>query len=126
MFSGCLGALDSNGMDDVVDHEYDTLPPSTQGDPTATSGHLEILMDPFSPHPASERTFLINPHVQVNPALAPKATQYSTLTSAQKEKYKAARQLKVQKTEDNRKRKAGEYAMLKEENERLRKKKVHD
>ena len=122
MFSGCLGALDSNGMDDVVDHEYDTLPPSTQGDPTATSGHLEILMDPFSPHPASERTFLINPHVQVNPALAPKATQYSTLTSAQKEKYKAARQLKVQKTEDNRKRKAGEYAMLKEENERLRKK----
>jgi hypothetical protein len=29
MFSGCLGSLDSNGMDDVVDHEYDTLPPST-------------------------------------------------------------------------------------------------
>ena len=29
MFNGCLGALDSNGMDDVVDHEYDTLPPST-------------------------------------------------------------------------------------------------
>ena len=29
MFSGCLGALDSNGMDDAVDHEYNTLSPST-------------------------------------------------------------------------------------------------
>jgi myosin heavy subunit len=121
MFSGCLGAPDSNGMDDVVDHEYDPLPPSTQGDPTATSGHFGNIDDPFSPYPASERTILMNPHVQVNPALAPKATQYSTLTSAQKEKYKATRQLKAQKTKDIRKRKAGECAMLEEENERLRK-----
>ena len=30
MFNGCLGVLDINGMDDVVDHEYDTLPPSTK------------------------------------------------------------------------------------------------
>ena len=26
MVSGRLGMLESNGMDDVVDHEYDTLP----------------------------------------------------------------------------------------------------
>ena len=26
MFSGRLGALDSNGMGDVVDHEHETLP----------------------------------------------------------------------------------------------------
>jgi hypothetical protein len=31
MCSGCLGALDmsSNGMENAVDHDYDTLPPST-------------------------------------------------------------------------------------------------
>ena len=29
MVSGRLGTLESNGMDDIVDHEYDTLPPST-------------------------------------------------------------------------------------------------
>ena len=38
MFNGCLGALDSNGMDDVVDHEYDTLPPSTLDARKATPG----------------------------------------------------------------------------------------
>ena len=38
MFSGCLGALDSNGMDDVVDHEYDTLPPITLDARKATPG----------------------------------------------------------------------------------------
>ena len=39
MFSRCLGALDSNGMGDVVDHEHETLPQL----------HLEF--------PASERSF---------------------------------------------------------------------
>ena len=41
MFSGCLGALGSNGMDDVVDHEYDTLPPSTLDARKATPGKLK-------------------------------------------------------------------------------------
>ena len=42
MFSGCLGALDSTGMDDVVDHEeYDTLPPSTLDARKATPGKLK-------------------------------------------------------------------------------------
>ena len=36
--NGCLGALDSNDMDDVVDHEYDTLPPSTLDARKATPG----------------------------------------------------------------------------------------
>ena len=40
MFNGCLGALDSNGMDDVVDHEYDTLPPSTLDARKATPGNF--------------------------------------------------------------------------------------
>ena len=44
MFSGCLGALDSNGMDDVVDHEYDTLPPSTLDARKATPGKLKKIV----------------------------------------------------------------------------------
>ena len=51
MFSGCLGALDSNGIDDVVDHEYETLPQL----------HLEIkknIGDQLLQFPASELNFL--------------------------------------------------------------------
>ena len=44
MFNGCLGALDSNGMDDVVDHDYDTLPPSTLDARKATPGKLKKFM----------------------------------------------------------------------------------
>jgi hypothetical protein len=43
MFSGCLEVLDSNGMDDVVDHEYDTLPPSTPDARTATQYTWKFL-----------------------------------------------------------------------------------
>ena len=43
MVSGCLGTLDSNGMDDVVDHEYETLPPSTQEDPAYFWSNQEDL-----------------------------------------------------------------------------------
>ena len=43
MFNGCLGALDSNGMDDVVDHEYDTLPPSTLDACKSTPGKLKNI-----------------------------------------------------------------------------------
>ena len=39
MFSRCLEALAGNGMDNVVDHEYDTLPPSTLDARKATPGN---------------------------------------------------------------------------------------
>ena len=45
MFNGCLGALDSNDMDDVVDHEYDTLLPSTFDARKATPGKLKNIHD---------------------------------------------------------------------------------
>jgi hypothetical protein len=45
MFSGCLGALDSNSVDDVVDHEYDTLPPSTLDARKATPGKSKNIDD---------------------------------------------------------------------------------
>jgi hypothetical protein len=59
MFSGCLGALDSNGMDDVVDHEYDTLLSSTPDARTSTFGKFGKIDDQLLSFPASERTFLL-------------------------------------------------------------------
>ena len=38
MVSGRLGMLESNGMDDVVDHEYDTLPRTS-----TVQLHLELF-----------------------------------------------------------------------------------
>jgi hypothetical protein len=57
MFSGCLGALDSNGMDDVVDHEYDTLPPSTLDACKTTPGNLKNIDAQLLQFPASDRNF---------------------------------------------------------------------
>jgi hypothetical protein len=57
MFSGCLGALDSNGMDDAVDHEYDTLPPSTLDARKATSGNCKNIDDQLLQFPASDHNF---------------------------------------------------------------------
>jgi hypothetical protein len=57
MFSGCLGALDSNGMDDVVDHEYDILPPSTLDARKATPGNFKNIDDQLLQFPASGRNF---------------------------------------------------------------------
>jgi hypothetical protein len=82
MFIGCLGALDSNGIHDVVDHEYDTLPPSTLDARKATPGKLKkYIHDQVLQFPVSSQ-FLINPHDQVNTSLGPRATKHSMMTPA--------------------------------------------
>ena len=96
MFNGCLGALDSNGMDDVVDHEYDTLPPSTLDARKATPGKLKNIHDQLLQFPVSSQ-FLINPHDQVNTSLGPRATKHSMMTPAQRQKAKVSWQLKAYK-----------------------------
>jgi hypothetical protein len=98
MFNGCLGALDSNGMDDVVDHEYDTLPPSTLDVDAhkATLGKFKNIHDQLLQFPVSSQ-FLINPHDQVNTSLRPRATKHSMMTPAQRQKAKVSWQLKAYK-----------------------------
>ena len=98
MFNGCLGALDSNGMDDVVDHEYDTLPPSTLDARKATPGKLKNIHDQLLQFPVSSQ-FLINPHdQQVNTSLlGPRATKHSMMTPAQRQKAKVSGNLKLTK-----------------------------
>ena len=96
MFNGCLGALDSNGIDDVVDHEYDTLPPSTLDARKATPGKLKNMHDQLLQFPVPSQ-FLINPHDQVNTSLGPRATKHSMMTPAQRQKAKVSRQLKAKK-----------------------------
>ena len=89
MFSGCLGALDSNGIDDVVDHEYDTLP-------WVRYSHTWKIKKYWWPTVTISRfraQFLINPHDQVNTSLGPKATEHSMMTPAQRQQAKVSRQL---------------------------------
>ena len=120
MFNGCLGALDSNGMDDVVDHEYDTLPPSTLDARKATPGKLKNIHDQLLQFPVPSQ-FLINPHDQVNTSLGPRATKHSMMTPAQRQKAKVSRQLKAKKKKDNIKRKeAEECSKLEVDFERLK------
>ena len=122
MFSGCLGALNSNGMDDVVVHEYDTLPPSTLDARKATPGKLKNIHDQLLQFPVSSQ-FLINPHDQVNTSLGPRATKHSMMTPARRQKAKVSRQLKAHKKNDNIKRKeAEEFSKLEVNFERLKKK----
>ena len=93
MFSGCLGALDSNGIDDVVDHEYDTLP-------RVRYSHTWIFLNYWWPTVTISRfrvQFLINLHDQVNTSLGPRATKHSMMTPAQRQKAKVSRQLKAHK-----------------------------
>ena len=96
MCNGCLGALDSNGMGDVVDHEYDTLPPSTLDARKAAPGKFKNIHDQLLQFPVSSQ-FLINPHDQVNTSLGPRATKHSMMTPAQRQKVKISRQLKAHK-----------------------------
>ena len=122
MFNGCLGALDSNGMDDVVDHEYDTLPPSTLDARKATPGKFKNIHDQLLQFPVPSQ-FLINPHDQVNTSLGPRATKHSMMTPAQRQKAKVSRQLKAHKKNNNIKRKeAEEFFKLEVNFERLKKK----
>jgi hypothetical protein len=122
MFNGCLGALDSNGMDDVVDHEYDTLPPSTLDARKATPGKFKNIHDQLLQFPVPSQ-FLINPHDQVNTSLGPRATKHSMMTPAQRQKAKVSQQLKAHKKNDNIKRKeAEEFFKLEVNFERLKKK----
>jgi hypothetical protein len=119
MFSGCLGALDSNSMDDVVDHEYDTLPPSTLDACKATPGKSKNIHDQLLQFPVSSQ-FLINPRDQVNTSLGPRATKHSMTTPAWRQKTKVSRQLKAHKKKDNIKRKeAEEFSKLEVNIERL-------
>ena len=92
MFGESIEALDSHaGMDLGIGQDYDTLQPRSPGVYTASAGNFESIENSLTPAPSLERTFLMNPHDQVNPSLAPKATKHSMMTPAQKEKAKATR-----------------------------------
>ena len=86
MFSGCLGALDIDCIDDVVDHEYeyDTLPRVRYSHTWKIKKYWwpTVTISRFRAH------FLINPHDQVNTSLRQKvkALRYPSILKLTKKK----------------------------------------
>ena len=118
MFSGCLGALDSNGIDDVVDHEYETLP-------RVRYSHTWKILKYWWPTVTISRSraqLLINLYDQVNTSLGPSATKHSMMTQHRDKKQRYPGNLKLTKKNDNIKRKeAEEFFKLEVNFERLKK-----